>query len=97
MSGMATAYSFVDVLKAHGWNLTRVAVINQLIALVKRTVVRVGHTVRNAINDHYITQEYLAKYSTDVNNYQLISRACAGKIKFPTATLSATLWCRCAT
>ncbi len=86
--GMATAYSFVEVLKKAGPNLTRQAVINQLNALdqTDNPFVYPGIPIRNAANDHYsITQEYLAKYSTDVNNYQPISQPIEvrGQITFP--------------
>ena len=86
--GMASAYSFVGVLKKVGPNLTRQAVINQLNALdeTDNPFVYPGIPIRNAANDHYtITQEYLAKYSTDVNNYQPISQPIdvRGQIKFP--------------
>jgi hypothetical protein len=85
---MATAYSLVDVLKKAGPNLTRQAVQDQLATLneTDNPFVYPGIPVKNASNDHYtITQEYLAKYNTEVNNYQSISQPIdvRGQIKFP--------------
>jgi branched-chain amino acid transport system substrate-binding protein len=86
--GMATAYSLVDVLKKAGANLTRQSVQDQLTNLSEtdNPFVYTGIPVKNTASDHYtITQEYLAKYNTEVNDYQPISQPIdvRGQIKFP--------------
>jgi hypothetical protein len=45
-----------------------------------------GIPVKNTASDHYtITQEYIAKYDTSVNDYKSISQPIdvRGQIKFP--------------
>jgi branched-chain amino acid transport system substrate-binding protein len=86
--GMATAWTLADVLKKAGPNLTRQAVIDQLTNLSEtdNPFLYPGIVVKNAPSDHYsITQEYLAKYNTAVNDYQPLSQTIdvRGQIKFP--------------
>lgn len=86
--GMATAYTLVDVLKKAGPNLTRQAVLDQMNQLSEtdHPFLYPGITVKNTANDHYsITQEYMAKYNTSVNDYQPLSQTIdvRGQIKFP--------------
>jgi branched-chain amino acid transport system substrate-binding protein len=86
--GMATAWTLADVLKKVGPNLTRQAVIDQLTNLSEtdNPFLYPGIVVKNAPSDHYsITQEYLAKYNTAVNDYQPLSQTIdvRGQIKFP--------------
>src|SRR5437870_10153294 len=86
--GMATAWSLVDVLKKAGPNLTRQAVVDTLTNL-NETENPVRYTripIKNSPTDHYsITQEFLAKYDTSVNDYKPISQPLdvRGQIKFP--------------
>jgi branched-chain amino acid transport system substrate-binding protein len=86
--GMATAWSLVDVLKKAGPNLTRQAVLDTLNNLneTDNPFMYAGIPIKNTPNDHYsITQEYLAKYDTSVNDYKAITQPLdvRGQIKFP--------------
>jgi ABC-type branched-subunit amino acid transport system substrate-binding protein len=86
--GMATAYSLVDVLKKAGPNLTRQAVIDGLnnLSETDNPFMYTGIPIKNTASDHYtITQEYIAKYDTSVNDYKPISQPIdvRGQIKFP--------------
>ena len=88
MYGMATAYSLVDVLKKAGPNLTRQAVLDQMANLneTDNPFLYQGIVAKNTPQDHYtITQEYLAKYDTSVNDYKALSQTIdvRGQIKFP--------------
>jgi len=86
--GMATAWSLVDVLKKAGPNLTRQAVVDTLTNLneTENPFMYTGIPIKNSPTDHYsITQEFLAKYDTSVNDYKPISQPLdvRGQIKFP--------------
>jgi branched-chain amino acid transport system substrate-binding protein len=86
--GMATAWSLVDVLKKAGPNLTRQAVLDGMSNLneTENPFLYPGVSVKNTPTDHYsITQEFLAKYDTSVNDYKPISQPIdvRGQIKFP--------------
>jgi ABC-type branched-subunit amino acid transport system substrate-binding protein len=86
--GMATAWSLVDVLKKAGPNLTRQAVLDTMSNLneTENPFLYPGISVKNTPTDHYsITQEFLAKYDTSVNDYKPISQPIdvRGQIKFP--------------
>lgn len=86
--GMATAWSLVDVLKKAGPNLTRQAVLDGMSNLneTENPFLYPGISVKNTPTDHYsITQEFLAKYDTSVNDYKPISQPIdvRGQIKFP--------------
>jgi len=86
--GVATAWALVDVLKKAGPNLTRQAVLDQMSTLSQsdNPLLFPGIVAKNSKTDHYsITQEYLAKYSTEVNDYQPLSQTIdvRGQIKFP--------------
>jgi len=88
MYGMATAYSLVDVLKKAGPNLTRQAVLDQMAQLneTDNPFLYKGVVAKNTPQDHYtITQEYLAKYDTSLNDYKALSQTIdvRGQIKFP--------------
>jgi branched-chain amino acid transport system substrate-binding protein len=86
--GMATAWSLVDVLKKAGPNLTRQAVLDTVANLneTENPFMYPGIPIKNTPTDHYtITQEFLAKYDTSVNDYKPISQPIdvRGQIKFP--------------
>ena len=86
--GMATAWSLVDVLKKAGPNLTRQGVLDAMSNLneTENPFMYPGISVKNTPTDHYsITQEFLAKYDTSVNDYKPISQPIdvRGQIKFP--------------
>jgi ABC-type branched-subunit amino acid transport system substrate-binding protein len=86
--GVATAYTLVDALKKAGPNLTRKAVIDTMnnLSETDNPFLYQGITVKNTPSDHYtITQEYLAKYDTSVNDYKALSQTIdvRGQIKFP--------------
>jgi ABC-type branched-subunit amino acid transport system substrate-binding protein len=86
--GMATAWTLVDVLKKAGPNLTRQAVLDQMNNLneTDNPFVYPGIAIKNTPTDHYsITQEYLEKYDTSVNDYRPLSQTIdvRGQIKFP--------------
>ena len=86
--GMATAYTLVDVLKKAGPNLTRQAVIDQMnnLSETDNPFLFPGISIKNSSSDHYtITQEYLAKYDTSINDYKALSQTIdvRGQIKFP--------------
>ena len=86
--GMATAWSLVDVLKKAGPNLTRQGVLDAMSNLneTENPFMYPGISVKNTPTDHYsITQEFLAKYDTSVNDYKPISQPIdvRGQIKVP--------------
>jgi branched-chain amino acid transport system substrate-binding protein len=86
--GMATAWSLVDVLKKAGPNLTRQGVLDAMSNLneTENPFMYPGISVKNTPTDHYsITQEFLAKYDTSVNDYKPISQPIdvRGQIKYP--------------
>jgi branched-chain amino acid transport system substrate-binding protein len=86
--GMAVAWSFVDVLKKAGPNLTRQAVLDQLnnLSETENPFMYPGVPIKNTGRDHYtITQEYLEKYDATINDYKPMSQLIdvRGQIKFP--------------
>jgi ABC-type branched-subunit amino acid transport system substrate-binding protein len=86
--GMATAWTLVDVLKKVGPNLTRQGVLDAMnnLSETENPFLYPGISVKNTPTDHYsITQEFLAKYDTSVNDYKPISQPIdvRGQIKFP--------------
>jgi len=86
--GMAVAWSMVDALKRSGANPTRKSLLEAIGTLneTDNPFLYAGVAARNTASDHYtITQEYQAKYSSSVGDYQPLSKLIdvRGKIKFP--------------
>ena len=86
--GMAVAWSMVDVLKKAGSNPTRKSLLEAINTMNEpdNPFLFAGVDAKNTPSDHYtITQEYQAKYSASLGDYQAISKLIdvRGKIKYP--------------